>query len=133
MNRVLVVEDHPDIAELLALSLSGLDCSVRFADTLRSGLLELAEAWPDLVLLDLRLPDGSGFEILAALSGASQQGREAQAKPAVVVVSGMDAQETVTRALASGADAYVTKPFAPAHLKDTVSRILLARGPSASG
>ncbi len=123
MKRVLVVEDNPDIAELLALSLAGLECRVRVAASLKSGLLALSEEWPDLVLLDIRLPDGSGYTLLEALD-AQVNDSEARDRPSVVVVSAYATAEQVAEGMAAGADTYVTKPFAPAFLKEVVGGFL---------
>ncbi|MCB9530256.1 MAG: response regulator [Myxococcales bacterium] len=104
--RILVVEDDPDLAELIQLQLEAADYEVSVAP---SGELALDLAFanpPDLVLLDLVLPGMNGREVLTAL-----RQRYARSELPVIVVSGLDASQTITAALRVGANDYVTKPL----------------------
>ncbi|RLB56156.1 MAG: DNA-binding response regulator, partial [Deltaproteobacteria bacterium] len=111
MATVLVVEDEPAIAESLAYSLKREGYGVQIAATLADAesKVELAE----LIILDLMLPDGSGFELLAGL-------RRLERPPAVIILSSRDAEADRVAGLETGADDYVTKPFSP---REVVARV----------
>ena len=104
--RVLVVDDNSANARLLARSLEGLD----YAVTLAAGggeALHKIQAWaPDVVLLDVLMPDVSGFEVLRRL-----RHDPATADLPVVMVSGLDDTRDIVDGLALGANDYVTKPI----------------------
>lgn len=101
--RVLVVEDEWPIRHLLKVSLSALEYEVSEAQTCEEAYQSLEARAPDLVLLDLGLPDGSGLEILRRL--------RQQANTPVIVLSVQGAEKTKIEALDLGADDYLTKPF----------------------
>ena len=105
---ILAIDDEPQIRKLLKMTLSAHDYSVLEAATGNEGLIMAASRAPDLILLDLNLPDLSGLEVLARL-------REWYARP-VMVVSVVNDEETIVRALDAGADDYLTKPFGVAEL-----------------
>ncbi len=111
MATVLVVEDEPAIAESLAYSLKREGYGVESAGTLAEGETKVASA--DLVILDLMLPDGSGFDLLAGL-------RKLDRQPAVIILSSRDAEADRVAGLETGADDYVTKPFSP---REVVARV----------
>ena len=102
--RVLVVDDEPGLVRALAINLRAHGWDVVTAHDGRSALAACAEAHPDVVLLDLGLPDMDGTEVVARL-------REWSTVP-IVVLSARDRDGDKIRALDSGADDYVTKPFA---------------------
>jgi two-component system KDP operon response regulator KdpE len=101
--RVLVIEDDPSVNRTLAHNLSGHGFRVTVADTGEGGLDAAERFGPDLVLLDLGLPDLSGFEVIDRL-------RERTTTP-IVVLSVRGAETDKVRALDAGADDYLTKPF----------------------
>jgi two-component system catabolic regulation response regulator CreB len=111
MSRILVVEDEPAIAESLAYALRRDGFAVTVAGTLGDARAAIDEA--DLVVLDLMLPDGSGFELVGAARRAAQA-------PAVIVLSSRDGEADRVAALETGADDYVTKPFSP---REVVARV----------
>ncbi|MBI5532543.1 MAG: response regulator transcription factor [Deltaproteobacteria bacterium] len=115
MSNVLIVEDEPAIAESLAFALRRDGFSVDIADTLAAANGKLAQA--DLVLLDLMLPDGSGFDLI-------QQARRSGAHPAIIVLSSRDEEADRVAALETGADDYVTKPFSPREMVARVRAVL---------
>ncbi len=119
-RKILVVEDEAPLREGLAERLEAEGYRVDTAATRAEGLRALDRA-PDLVVLDRRLPDGEGLDVLRALRAS---GREA----AVIVLSARGLAEDRVEGLQGGADDYVTKPF---HLKELLARIeaVLARGP----
>jgi two-component system KDP operon response regulator KdpE len=102
--RVLVVDDEAAIRRALSANLSGHGFQVASAASGGEALAEVARARPDLLLLDLGLPDLSGLEIVARLR---QQGFE----PPIIILSVRDEEEQKVQALDAGADDYLTKPF----------------------
>ncbi|KTS77144.1 transcriptional regulator [Pseudomonas oryzihabitans] len=101
--HVLVVDDEPQIRKFLRISLAAQGYQVSEAATGTDGLAQAALGQPDLVILDLGLPDRDGQEVLAEL-------REWSAVPVLVLSVRADEREKV-RALDAGANDYVTKPF----------------------
>lgn len=104
MTRVLVVEDEPALARALAITLRANRYDVAVAHAGASGLDAMANWHPDLVVLDLGLPDLDGMDVLRALRGWSQV--------PVVVLSARQTSDDKVEALDAGADDYVSKPFA---------------------
>jgi len=120
--HILVVEDEPAIAESVAYALRRDGFSVSLAGTLAEAESERDRA--DLVVLDLMLPDGSGFDFIGALRAARP------GKP-VIVLSSRDGEADRVAALETGADDYVTKPFSPREIVARVRAVL--RRTSAQG
>lgn len=114
--KVLIVDDEAQIRRLLRLVLEAEGYRVSEASTGGEGLIAAAQRPPDVVLLDLGLPDLDGAEVLRRL-------REWSSVP-VVVLSVRDREETKVAALDAGADDYVTKPFATSEL---LARLRAAR------
>jgi two-component system KDP operon response regulator KdpE len=104
----LVVDDEVQIRRLLRVVLEGENYQVLEAETGQQGLMEIAGRRPDVILLDLGLPDLDGFEVLKRL-------REWSEAPVIVLTVRDDVQEKVG-ALDAGADDYVTKPFSTPEL-----------------
>jgi len=104
MSKVLVVDDEPALARALAINLRAHGWEVVTAADGRSALDAAAAEHPDVVLLDLGLPDIDGTEVLAGLRGWT--------KVPIVVLSARQHGEDKVEALDLGADDYVTKPFA---------------------
>jgi DNA-binding NarL/FixJ family response regulator len=102
--RILLVEDSALLRELLTEELTEIEGAtvVGAADNAPEAIRRFAELQPDLVVLDLALAEGSGFDVLQAL-------RERPSSSAIVVYSGHDAEPYRKRALASGANAFVSK------------------------
>src|SRR5258706_8637913 len=105
---VLVIDDEPQIRRLLRLTLEGNGYRVIDAGTGKDGMLQAAQCRPEVILLDLGLPDLDGLEVLKRL-------REWSDAPVVVLTVRDDVQEKVG-ALDTGADDYVTKPFSTPEL-----------------
>lgn len=102
-QRALVIDDEKQIRRLLRLALEGADHQVFEAETGQGGLDEVVHRRPDVVLLDLGLPDMDGIAVL-------QRMREWTQVPVLILSVRDDPDEKVT-ALNAGADDYVTKPF----------------------
>ena len=111
-TRLLIVEDDPGIAKLLVdnLTIDGFD--VRVAASAHDALRECQAFLPDLVLLDIKLPDGNGFDLCQVL-------RHGGRRP-VIFVSARGQRADKVRGLDLGADDYVTKPF---DIEELVARI----------
>ncbi|OCI31877.1 response regulator [Oerskovia enterophila] len=103
-NRVLVVDDDAGLVRALAINLRAHGWDVTVAMTGTEALDAAASARPDVILLDLGLPDLSGFEVIEGIRGWS-------AVP-IVVLSARQLGDDKVDALDAGADDYVTKPFA---------------------
>lgn len=103
MTRVLVVDDEPQILRTLRINLQARDYEVVTASSGRGALQAASETHPDLVVLDLGLPDVDGVEVVRAL-------RAWTAVPILILSGRLDSQAKV-EALDAGADDYVTKPF----------------------
>ena len=103
MTRVLVVDDEPQILRALRINLSVRGYDVKTAASGAEALRMAAEFRPDVVVLDLGLPDMSGIDVLGGLRGWSTA-------PVLVLSARTDATDKVA-ALDAGADDYVTKPF----------------------
>jgi two-component system KDP operon response regulator KdpE len=108
MTRVLVVEDEPALARALAITLRARAYQVEVAHTGAAALDLAAARPPDLVVLDLGLPDIDGMDVLRALRGWSEV--------PVVVLSARQTSDDKVEALDAGADDYVSKPFGMAEL-----------------
>ena len=104
----IIVDDEVQIRRLLRVTLESEGYQVFEAETGQQGLAQIASRRPDIILLDLGLPDMDGLEVLKRL-------REWSERPVVVLTVRDDEQEKVT-ALDAGADDYVTKPFSTPEL-----------------
>jgi len=104
MSKILVVEDEAPLRRALRIFLEAHDYAVVLAASGREGLDLAAREHPDVVILDLGLPDMDGVSVAAALRGWSEV--------PIVVLSARDTEPVKVAALDAGADDYVTKPFA---------------------
>ncbi len=102
-SDILVIDDEPQIRKLLEITLKTNDFDVIEAATAKEGLLKAKNNFPDLILLDLGLPDESGHEVLKKL-------REWYTKP-VIILSVQSGEEDIIKALENGANDYLVKPF----------------------
>lgn len=103
MTRVLVVEDDAQLARALVISLQARQYLVDAAPDGATALRLVAAEQPDMILLDLGLPDMDGVDVIGALRGWS--------RAPVLVLSARSGSEDKIRALDAGADDYMTKPF----------------------
>ncbi|MCD8538895.1 MAG: response regulator transcription factor [Leadbetterella sp.] len=105
MNKpdVLIIDDEPQIRKLLEINLNAQGYQTRQASTGREGLMLAANHTPEVILLDLGLPDISGHEVLRQLREWYQK--------AIVVLSVEKGEEDIVRALDNGANDYLSKPF----------------------
>lgn len=118
-KRILVVDDEPDIVALIAFHVARAGYRVSTAANGRQALQALREEQPVLVILDLMLPDMSGYDVLEAMR------REPDTtNTAVLMLTARKEEEDRVRGLSLGADDYVTKPFSPRELVLRVGAIL---------
>ena len=117
--NILLVEDEDDIRRFVRAALRGEEYRVLEAGSIRQGLMEADAGKPDLVILDLGLPDGNGVQFVQDVRHWSQV--------PILVLSARSAEQEKVAALDAGADDYLTKPFAVGELLARV-RALLRRG-----
>ena len=117
---ILVVEDDPDQRALADLRLTMAGYKVRVAGSVKAFLQAmLDEGAPDLLLLDVELPDGDGFEILAKMRRHQQFG-----DIPIVMLTAKNDPADIGKGLVLGADGYVTKPYTRNILADIIRRVL---------
>lgn len=102
-KNILIIDDEVQIRRLLEISLSTYEFNTFFAENGKQGLVAAATHHPELILLDLGLPDMDGLELLVRL-------REWFTKP-IIVLSVRNSEEDIVNALDKGANDYLTKPF----------------------
>lgn len=120
MTRVLVIEDDAAIGRLLRHSLTGAGNTVAVATDGTSGLTLAVQEQPDVVLLDLGLPDLDGRQVLRMLRAVS--------RVPVIVITAQDDDRTVVEALDAGADDYLVKPFGGEQLAARIRAVLRRAG-----
>ncbi len=116
--RILMIEDDPGIRRFVRLVLEDEGWQVFEADSARRGLIEAASRQPDLVILDLGLPDADGKQVLTELRGWSSV--------PVLVLSAREREDEKVAALDAGADDYLVKPFGVPELLARL-RVMLRR------
>jgi DNA-binding response OmpR family regulator len=123
MARVLIIEDDPAIRSALQRVLTDRGDVVVAAGTGMAGMSILVREEPDIVLLDLGLPDVDGFGVLSMLRAVSEV--------PVIVITAQDDDRSTVRALDAGADDYVTKPFGADQVAARIRAVLRRsrRGP----
>ncbi len=132
MARLLIVEDETAIRELVAFVCETDGLEVKRAASVAEGRAALAEALPDVILLDVMLPDGSGFDWLREIKRAP----ETAPVPVIMLTARGDESDRVA-GLDAGADDYVVKPFLPreltARIRAVLRRSAAAPAPASAG
>ncbi len=123
MNRekILIVEDDPDVAQALGVRLSSAGYRPQIVEHGEAAVHCAADDPPDLVILDLKLPDMHGYEVCRLLRKHYQPW-----ELPVLMLTGSDDIKSKLNGFATGADAYLTKPYRPAELLKTI-RLLLGQ------
>lgn len=121
MPRILVIDDEPQIRKFMRISLAANGYDVAEAETAADGIAQAGAQAPDLVVLDLGLPDQDGQEVISAI-------RDFSTVP-IIVLSVRATELDKVEALDRGANDYVTKPFGVAELMARVRAVLRQRGP----
>jgi two-component system phosphate regulon response regulator PhoB len=122
-NSILIIEDEPDIREMLKFSLEAANFTVYEAGDAQQANLMIAKNLPDLILLDWMLPNLSGIKYAKQLK---QQ--ELTRDIPIIMLTAKAEEENKVKGLETGADDYITKPFSP---RELIARIktVLRRGP----
>jgi two-component system KDP operon response regulator KdpE len=120
---VLLVDDESVVARMLEVNLRIAGFEVRIARSGREALLDAASRTPDAVVLDLGLPDQSGWDVLERLRGI-----DGLADVPVIVCSGVDRDDVQERGYAARVYAFLTKPIEPADLVETLRRAVAPTG-----
>jgi len=118
MNKalILIIDDEPQIRKLLEITLQSNDYRVEEAETAKQGLTIAASHPPDLILLDIGLPDESGHSVLKKL-------REWYNNP-IIILSVQSSEEDIVKALDNGANDYLVKPFRAGELLARIRSVL---------
>ncbi len=119
--RVLVVDDEPNITELVAMALRYEGFSVKTATTGRGAITAVSQFDPALVILDIMLPDIDGVEVLKRLNSTGR-------KVPIIFLTAKDSTEDKVHGLTIGGDDYVTKPFSVEELMARVRVVLRRHG-----
>jgi two-component system KDP operon response regulator KdpE len=123
--KVLVVEDEPQLLRAMRITLHARGYEVRTAATGQRALAEAAAAHPDIVVLDLGLPDLDGVAVITGLRGWTNV--------PIIVLSGRTSGEDKVAALDAGADDYVTKPFGVDELLARIRAVARRTGQAEDG
>jgi len=109
-RRVLIVEDETILAKNIKRYLEHYQYDVRIASTGTNGIAQFKECQPDVVILDIHLPDGDGREILSQI-------RQVSESVGIVIITAFGSVQLALDAMASGANDYVEKPVSLGTLK----------------
>jgi two-component system phosphate regulon response regulator PhoB len=124
---ILVVEDEPAIQELISVTLTRQGHTVRRAASAADAYEAVAEALPDVILLDWMLPDAAGPSLARKLRSETRT-REVP----IIMLTARAGDDDKVAGLESGADDYVTKPFSPRELEARIQAVLRRRAPQLS-
>ncbi|MEO5628492.1 MAG: response regulator [Thermomonas sp.] len=121
-SRILIVDDEHDLSQMMADLLTDAGFDARSADNGRDALAAIQADPPDLVLLDVDMPELDGFEVAAMLKSDP-----ATATIPIIMVSGHEGRGARVIGLESGAEDYLSKPVDPAELLAKIRNLLLLR------
>jgi DNA-binding response OmpR family regulator len=124
METLLLVEDDPVIRTFLADNLTADGYELLVADCIRDGIRLLELFAPELLVLDLGLPDGSGLELIKRVRGADGVASRLDPAMPVIVLSASAGELDRVRGFEKGADDYVCKPFAYSELRLRIAAVL---------
>lgn len=123
--KVLLIEDEKTIRRFVRAAVEEEGCAVIEAETMAGGLIEAGVQKPDLLILDLGLPDGNGIDLIRDLRGWSEV--------PVLILSARTQEDDKIDALDAGADDYLTKPFSVGELRARLRALLRRRLRSGEG
>jgi DNA-binding response OmpR family regulator len=121
---LLLVEDDPVVRTFLADNLTADGYELVVADTVRDALRQLEFKRPDLAVIDLRLPDGSGLDLIRRVREADGVGSRLDPTLPLVILSGCAGDLDRVRGFELGADDYIAKPFAYGELRLRIAAVL---------
>lgn len=119
LTRLLIVEDELHIRHFIRIALQDEGFQVFEAETIKQGLLEAATRQPDVIIIDLGLPDGDGKQLITEL--------RSWCSTPILVLSARDREEEKVSALDVGADDYLSKPFGMPELLARIRALLSKR------
>jgi CheY-like chemotaxis protein len=120
MARVVCIEDEPDMIELMRLLLTRQGFEVIGARGGKEGVELVEKNLPELILLDIMMPDLDGWEVYQHL----KQNPTTRDIPVIVVTARAQTAEKLAALDREGVDDYIVKPFGPAQLMDSIQRVL---------
>jgi len=118
-KKILIVEDEESLLKLESILLTSKGFEVRGVSNGADALKAIGEEVPDLVLLDIMLPELDGFEVCRRIKG-----QEATRNLPVIMLTAKKSREDMARGEEVGADWYITKPFKSAMVIETIQRFL---------
>jgi two-component system phosphate regulon response regulator PhoB len=124
VRRILVVEDEEPIRQMIAFNLSRAGFEVDEAENCKSARLRIADARPDLLLVDWMLPDSSGLELTRML-----RREEANRDIPIIMLTARAEERDKILGLDGGVDDYITKPFSPRELLSRINAVLRRAAP----
>jgi DNA-binding response OmpR family regulator len=110
-KKILVIEDDPQVRAMVGAALAGAGYQVFQSDSVRVGLEEFRSREPDLLLLDVNLPDGSGFDVCRSVRGSKDRGTTP-----IIMLTARQGIEDKSEGFGAGADQYLVKPVLPQEL-----------------
>lgn len=113
---ILIIDDEPDICRLLQMSLAKHGYNVKYVHNLRAGLQQIQRHQPDILFLDINLPDGSGLEALPMIKRNCPALR-------IITISAYDNGMEKQKALSSGASYFLAKPFSVKNLDELIQEV----------
>ncbi len=116
-HKILIVDDEPDIVEVLADRLEASGFDVRAVPNARDCYTAVDEDAPDLILLDIQMPDIGGMETLVEL-------KKDHPEVPVLMISASSAPEVAREAIQGGAEGFVLNPFEPEELMQSINEVL---------
>lgn len=119
--NILIVDDHTDL-QLFLKDILEHEYNLTFAKSYADAFSKIEKSYPDLVVSDIILPDGSGLDLLKMLKNSPQYD-----KIPVLLLSALDTEESKIEGMRLMADAYLTKPFGVDHLKAVITNLITSR------
>lgn len=121
LKYILILEDDADLAAGMEMALADEEFSFTVCGTVREAKERIGERKFDLLILDVNLPDGSGFELCRRIRGSS--------KVSIILLTARDMELDIVRGLECGADDYITKPFSAMVLRARIRALLRRTAP----
>lgn len=119
MSKILMIEDEKNILKSVAMYLEGHGYTVLVADCGLTGIKEAEQNIPDLIILDLVLPDIDGYTVCKTLREHPKT-----SEIPILIMSAKSQQNDIDKAFKSGANDYITKPFEPQVLIETINKVM---------
>ncbi len=118
-RTIMVVDDHPDVVEILRITLESKGFNVRCAYSGKDHFAGLDDLKPDLIILDIMMPEMDGLKVLTRLREKSDT-----ASIPVILLTALVQQENIIEGYKTGADYYITKPSTPTQVLEGINLLL---------